>query len=99
MTYGHVIVDEAQDLSLLQLRAVQRRSRGLTFVGDDAQRSNPLGLGLRGIARRLGKSPAEMATAYRMSAEIADWLNDHASRDGDRRRRAGRHPPDRRPGA
>jgi DNA helicase IV len=42
-TYGHVIVDEAQDLSLLQLRAVRRRSSGLTLVGDDAQRSNPIG--------------------------------------------------------
>jgi DNA helicase IV len=79
-TYGHVIVDEAQDLSLLQLRAVQRRSSGLSLVGDDAQRSNPDGLGLRGAARFLGVDPEEMATAYRMSAEIADWLNEHASR-------------------
>lgn len=81
-TYGHAIVDEAQDLSLLQLRAVQRRSTGLTLVGDDAQRSNPRGLGLRGAATRLGVEPAEMATAYRMSAEIADWLNAHAERHG-----------------
>lgn len=78
-TYGHVIVDEAQDLSLLQLRAVQRRSAGLTLVGDDAQRSNPNGLGLRGAAARLGVPTAEMATAYRMSAEIAEWLNHHAT--------------------
>lgn len=82
VSYGHVIVDEAQDLSLLQLRAVRRRSRGLTFVGDDAQRSNPLGLGLRGIAARLGVDGSEMATAYRMSAEIADWLNTHARASG-----------------
>lgn len=81
-TYGHVIVDEAQDLSLLQLRAVQRRSAGLTLVGDDAQRSAPHGLGLRGAAVELGVEPAEMATAYRMSAEIADWLNDHATAHG-----------------
>lgn len=76
--YGHVIVDEAQDLTELQLRAVQRRSTGLTFVGDDAQRSNPLGIGLRGIADQLDVDTAVMATAYRMSAEIADWLNAHA---------------------
>lgn len=81
-TYGHVIVDEAQDLSLLQLRAVQRRSRGVSLVGDDAQRSTPHGLGLRDAARRLGVAPVEMATAYRMSAEIADWLNDHAAAHG-----------------
>lgn len=36
--YGHVIVDEAQDLSPMQLRMVRRRSRGdLTLVGDLAQ--------------------------------------------------------------
>jgi hypothetical protein len=76
--YSHVIVDEAQDMSLLQLRAVQRRADGMTLVGDDAQRSNPLGLGLRRGADLVEGELAEMATAYRMSAEIADWLNDHA---------------------
>jgi DNA helicase IV len=81
-TYGHVIVDEAQDLTLLQLRAVQRRARGVSLVGDDAQRSVAHGLGLRGAARLLGVEPAEMATAYRMSAEIADWLNAHAAAVG-----------------
>ena len=81
-TYGHVIVDEAQDLTLMQLRAVQRRSSGLTLVGDDAQRSNPNGIGLRGAAERLGVATEEMATAYRMSAEIADWLNAHADAYG-----------------
>ena len=96
-TYGHVIVDEAQDLSLLQLRAVQRRSAGLTLVGDDAQRSSAQ---RPRPPRRPPPSssvhPAEMATAYRMSAEIADWLNDHAAAARHRRRRAARHPPDRR---
>ena len=81
-TYGHVIVDEAQDLSLLQLRAVQRRSAGLSLVGDDAQRSSPRGIGLRAAAAQLGVIPAEMTTAYRMSAEIAAWLNDHAADHG-----------------
>ena len=92
--YSHVIVDEAQDLSLLQLRAVQRRADGLTLVGDDAQRSNPLGLGLRRGADLVDGELAEMATAYRMSAEIADWLNDHARSAPPRRGRARRHPPD-----
>lgn len=81
-TYGHVIVDEAQDLTLLQLRAVERRSAGLSLVGDDAQRSNPRGLGLRRSADLLGVIAAEMTTAYRMSAEIAEWLNDHAADHG-----------------
>ncbi len=80
--YGHVIVDEAQDLNLLQLRAIQRRSTGFTLVGDDAQMSAPNGLGLRGAARRLGVDVEELATAYRMSAEIADWLNNWARTSG-----------------
>ncbi|HVX17264.1 MAG TPA: AAA family ATPase [Acidimicrobiales bacterium] len=81
-TYGHVIVDEAQDLSLLQLRAVMRRSSGLTLVGDDAQRSNPNGIGLTRAAALVDVRPAVMATAYRMSAEIAGWLNEHARAHG-----------------
>ncbi len=37
--YGHVIVDEAQDLSPMQLRAISRRARdgSLTILGDVAQ--------------------------------------------------------------
>ncbi len=77
--YGHVIVDEAQDIDEFQLRAIQRRSAGLTLVGDDAQRSSVGGLGLRVAADRLDVEIAELTTAYRMSAEIADWLNDHAA--------------------
>jgi hypothetical protein len=80
--YAHVIVDEAQDASLLQLRAVMRRSEGVTLVGDDAQRSTSAGVGLRRGADLLGVPVEEMATAYRMSAEIAEWLNDHARRHG-----------------
>jgi DNA helicase IV len=76
--YSHVIVDEAQDLSLLQLRAVTRRSDGVTLVGDDAQRSNAAGIGLHRAAALVDGQVAEIATAYRMSAEIADWLNEHA---------------------
>lgn len=38
-TYGHIVVDEAQDLSPMQLRVLTRRSLGgsLTVVGDIAQ--------------------------------------------------------------
>jgi hypothetical protein len=37
-TYGHVVVDEAQDLSPMQLRAVGRRyQRSVTLLGDLAQ--------------------------------------------------------------
>lgn len=41
--YGHVVIDEAQDLSPMQLRAVGRRSANgsLTLVGDLAQSTGP----------------------------------------------------------
>lgn len=41
--FGHVVVDEAQDLSVLQWRMVARRAReaGWTVVGDLAQSSTP----------------------------------------------------------
>lgn len=41
--YGHVIVDEAQDLSPMQWRMIARRARGgaMTIVGDLAQRAAP----------------------------------------------------------
>lgn len=79
--YGHVIVDEAQDLDEFQLRAVQRRSNGITLVGDDAQKSSVGGIGLRSAGERLGVGVSELTTAYRMSAEIADWLNYHATQN------------------
>lgn len=80
--YSHVIVDEAQDLSLLQLRAVIRRSDGFTLVGDDAQRSTPWGIGLERAAQLLDTETVELRTAYRMSAEIAEWLNEWAAANG-----------------
>jgi DNA helicase IV len=76
--YSHVIVDEAQDLTLLQLRAVMRRADGVTLVGDDAQRRGGHGIGLRRAASVLGVPLEQMDTAYRMSAEIAEWLNQWA---------------------
>ena len=82
LRYGHVIVDEAQDLTFFQLRAVLRRGDGLTLVGDDAQRSNAAGIGLAAAATELDAPLVTMDTAYRMSAEIADWLNAHADHAG-----------------
>ncbi len=41
--YGHIVVDEAQDLSPMQLRAITRRSAtgSMTVVGDIAQSTGP----------------------------------------------------------
>jgi DNA helicase IV len=43
-TYGHVIVDEAQDLTPMQLRMIARRARdgSLTMLGDVAQATGPV---------------------------------------------------------
>jgi DNA helicase IV len=42
-TYGHIVIDEAQDLSPMQLRMVARRSLSgsITVVGDVAQATGP----------------------------------------------------------
>ena len=42
-TFGHVVADEAQDLSAMQLRAIGRRCRfgSATLLGDLAQRTTP----------------------------------------------------------
>jgi DNA helicase IV len=42
-TYGHIVVDEAQDLSPMQLRMLDRRSLSgsMTIVGDIAQATGP----------------------------------------------------------
>ncbi|ONI82975.1 helicase [Actinosynnema sp. ALI-1.44] len=44
-TYGHVVVDEAQELSEMDWRIIMRRcpSRSMTIVGDLAQRRSPAG--------------------------------------------------------
>jgi DNA helicase IV len=44
-TYGHVVVDEAQELSEMDWRLLMRRcpSRSFTIVGDLAQRQSPAG--------------------------------------------------------
>jgi DNA helicase IV len=45
-TYGHVVVDEAQELSEMDWRALMRRcpTKSMTIVGDLAQRESPAGV-------------------------------------------------------
>jgi DNA helicase IV len=74
--YGHVIVDEAQELSAMAWRMVMRRvpSRSLTVVGDVAQRGSVAGA--RSWAQMLdpyvqGRWHEELLTVnYRTPAEI-----------------------------
>ncbi len=75
-TYGHVIVDEAQELSPMAWRAVMRRCpvRSMTLVGDLAQTSDRSGAtswerAMRSYAR--GSLRVEQLTVnYRTPAEI-----------------------------
>jgi DNA helicase IV len=80
--YGHVVVDEAQDLSAMGFRALGRRSpaRSMTVLGDLAQATAPgaqsswddvVGyLGTPATARR-----ADLDLGYRVPAAIVDVAN------------------------
>ena len=72
--YGHVIVDEAQDLTPMEWRMVERRAIGgsMTIVGDLAQRSiGPPGTWKDNLPGRLqDHSYAELTVNYRSPAEV-----------------------------
>jgi DNA helicase IV len=80
--YGHVIVDEAQELSAMAWRTVMRRvpTRSLTVVGDIAQRSSAAGARSWGemLDRYVkGRWREERLTVnYRTSAEIMEVAAD-----------------------
>jgi DNA helicase IV len=87
--FGHVIVDEAQELSAMAWRLLMRRcpARSMTVVGDVAQTSDPAGTSLLGAGlRALGGRPVAAGRAERQLP--------HPRRDHGRRRvRARRHRP------
>ncbi|MEZ5341045.1 MAG: AAA family ATPase [Acidimicrobiales bacterium] len=74
--YGHVIVDEAQDLTPMQWRMIARRTTdgGLTAVGDLAQRTiGDPGTWLDHLPTDLGPVvQRELTVNYRSPAEIND---------------------------
>jgi DNA helicase IV len=76
-TYGHVVVDEAQELSPMTWRTLLRRvpTRSLTIVGDVAQAAAPTGTRSWPAALDpvLGSSwrLAELTVNYRNPAEVA----------------------------
>ena len=78
--YGHVIVDEAQDLTPMQLRMVARRARdgALTILGDVAQATGAITY--RSWSEVLPHLPhgdeadvEELRHAYRVPREIMEW--------------------------
>ena len=104
--YGHVIVDEAQELSEMAWRMLMRRcpSRSITIVGDVAQTGSLAGAVLGADARHLRQRPLarELLTVnYRTPAEImavaADVLADVAPVERPPESVRERHPPACRP--
>jgi hypothetical protein len=75
--YGHVIVDEAQDLTPLQLRMVARRAgAGFTLLGDIAQATGPIAYDrwteLLPHLDGGGAQVEELRHAYRVPREIME---------------------------
>ena len=74
--YGHVIVDEAQDLTPMQLRMIARRAVGsFTLLGDVAQATGPVpyrswGALLRNLPGGDRAQTEELKHAYRVPREI-----------------------------
>ena len=85
--YGHVIVDEAQDLTPMQLRMVARRARdgALTMLGDVAQANR------RGALHGLGRGAAASAARRRGRRRGAAPRLPRAPRDHGGRAAAARH--------
>nr|WP_174817239.1 ATP-binding domain-containing protein [Nocardia brasiliensis] len=81
-TYGHVIVDEAQELSEMAWRMVMRRipNRWITVVGDVAQTGDPAGASSwqRMLEPYVAKrwKLTELTVNYRTPAEIMDVAAD-----------------------
>lgn len=86
--YGHVVVDEAQDLSHMELRVVGRRAQNgsMTILGDIAQATDVSACGdwqktVDGL-RSAGQDPesvsvhhTELTVGYRVPASILDVAN------------------------
>jgi DNA helicase IV len=80
-SFGHVVVDEAQDLSAMQCRAVARRCPhgSMTVLGDLAQATTPWAPGdWAATLAALGQPDAELhplTVGYRVPAEVLTLAN------------------------
>ncbi len=80
-SYGHIVVDEAQDLSPMQLRAIARRCEhgSLTLLGDLAQGTAPwASADWRDTLTHLGKSNARLVpltVGFRVPAAVIALAN------------------------
>ncbi|MFF8563047.1 HelD family protein [Streptomyces albidoflavus] len=79
--YRHIVVDEAQDLSPMQCRAVARRAAhgSLTILGDLAQGTAPWAAAdWPGLLAHLGREEAvvtRLAEGFRLPAAVAELAN------------------------
>ncbi|MFI7392626.1 HelD family protein [Streptomyces tendae] len=79
--YGHVVVDEAQDLSPMECRAIARRSAfgSLTVLGDLAQGTTPWAArSWRTVLAHLGRPDAAvvpLTTGFRVPKEVVGLAN------------------------
>jgi DNA helicase IV len=80
-SYGHVVVDEAQDLSAMQCRALARRcpSGSATVLGDLAQATAPAAVGdWSRTLTWMGQPSArivQLTRGYRVPAQVLDFAN------------------------
>jgi DNA helicase IV len=80
-SFGHVVVDEAQDLSAMQCRAIARRSEhgSVTLLGDLAQGTAPWATrNWRDSLAHFGKPDARieaLTTGFRVPAEVLALAN------------------------
>ena len=77
--YGHIVVDEAQDLSPMQLRMVARRSLSgsITVVGDIGQATGPWSPAswsevTRHLPQQRPPRQVELTVSYRTPAEVVE---------------------------
>lgn len=78
-SYGHIVVDEVQDLSAMQLRMLGRRSisGSMTVVGDMGQATAPGAAGtwdlvITHLAPRRTPTIVELTVSYRTPLEVLD---------------------------
>jgi DNA helicase IV len=82
--FGHIVVDEAQDVSAMALRMVARRSadgRSFTILGDLAQATAPGALRdwsatIFALGQPAGATVEELTTGYRVPRQIMELAND-----------------------
>ncbi len=81
-TYGHIVIDEVQDLTPMQLRMVSRRSLNgsMTVVGDIAQATGALAPNswedvLRHLPNQRGSRVIGLSVGYRIPGQIMELAN------------------------